>query len=175
MGDKFIDKIKYFWGVETRDVEEDSTEDFYDELKRKDLDSDESTQSISAAPERSQQAVGTSTNTIKTANKVLNIHSNAQMNVVLISPKRFDESTGIIDTLKSRRPVVMNLSELDRELARKIFDFCSGALYALEGHIQQISKGIFILAPQNVEISGGTIDRDDEEDDDDGVHSWLRE
>ncbi len=92
------------------------------------------------------------------------------MNVVLFNPKTFDESTSIVDTLKNRKPVVMNISELDKELGRKIFDFCSGALYAVDGHIQQVAKGIFILAPQNVDITGDVIVKQDSP-----VSTWLRE
>lgn len=162
MGDKFIDKIKFFWGVDTQE-DEDTTEDFYDELKHKDLDTEDS---YSALSDASQKSI----NTIKTSNKILNIHSNSQMNVVLYNPKTFDESTNIVDTLKSRRPVVMNIAELDKELGRKIFDFCSGALYAVDGHIQQVAKGIFILAPQNVDITGDIMRKSDST-----VSAWLKE
>ncbi len=162
MADKFIDRIKFFWGMDTQEVE-DSTEDFYDELKRKDLDAEETYAAISDTTQKSM-------NTIKTSNKVLNIHSNAQMNVVLFHPKAFEESTNIVDTLKSRRPVVLNISELEKELARKIFDFCSGALYALDGHIQQVSKGIFVLAPQNVEITGNSSVKKDNQG-----STWLND
>ncbi|MBM7560513.1 cell division protein SepF [Fusibacter tunisiensis] len=163
MGDKFIDKIKFFWGVDTQE-EDDTTEDFYDELKRKDLED----------PEYAAQQGETYSDpvsTIKTSNKVLNIHSNSQLNVVLFSPKSFEESTTIVDTLKSKRPVVMNISEVDKDLARKIFDFCSGALYAIDGHIQQVSKGIFVMAPQNVDITGDVMLKKDHSE----PASWLRE
>ncbi len=164
MGDKFIDKIKFFWGVDSQEEEDYAAEDFYSEMKRDDLDSEEA---MSAIAETTQKSM----NTIKTSNKILNIHSNAQMNVVLFHPKTFEESTGIVDTLKSRRPVVMNISELDKDLARKIFDFCSGALYALDGHIQQVSKGIFVLAPQNVDITGDAVIGRTEST----ISSWLKE
>lgn len=162
MGDKFIDKIKFFWGVDTQD-EEDTTEDFYDELKRKDLEEPD------YAPVHSE-VDGNPVNTIKTSNKILNIHSNSQLNVVLFNPKSFDESTSIVDTLKSRRPVVMNIADLDKELGRKIFDFCSGALYAIDGHIQQVSKGIFVLAPQNVDITGDIMGKKNTD-----AATWLKE
>ncbi|GAU78711.1 cell division protein SepF [Fusibacter sp. 3D3] len=164
MGDKFIDKIKFFWGVDSQEEEDYAAEDFYSEMKRDDLDGEEPVNAISENTQKSM-------NTIKTSNKILNIHSNAQMNVVLFHPKSFEESTGIVDTLKSRRPVVMNISELDKDLARKIFDFCSGALYALDGHIQQVSKGIFVLAPQNVDITGDTTVNKTEST----ISSWLKE
>ena len=164
MGDRFIDKIKFFWGVDNQD-EEDRTEDFYEDMKRTDLETEEANMTINAMSEAQR-----SSNTIKTSNKILNIHSNAQMNVVLFHPKSFEESTTIVDTLKSRRPVVMNISELDKDLGRKIFDFCSGALYAVDGHIQQVTKGIFILAPQNVDITGDVMNKTETP-----VSTWLRE
>ncbi len=164
MADRFIDKIKFFWGVDSH--EEDRTEDFYEDMKRTDLEMEETNMTLNAISDASQKSM----NTIKTSNKILNIHSNAQMNVVLFNPKTFDESTHIVDTLKSRRPVVMNISELDKDLGRKIFDFCSGALYALDGHIQQVAKGIFILAPQNVDITGDVINKSETP-----VSTWLRE
>lgn len=164
MGDKFIDKIKFFWGVDSQEEDDYLTEDFYSEMKRDDLEGEDTLNAIAETTQKSM-------NTIKTSNKILNIHSNAQMNVVLFHPKSFEESTGIVDTLKSRRPVVMNISELDKDLARKIFDFCSGALYALDGHIQQVSKGIFVLAPQNVDITGDTTINKTEST----ISSWLKE
>lgn len=165
MGDKFIDKIKFFWGVDSHE-EEDRTEDFYEDMKRTDLEMEDTNMTLNAISEAGQKSM----NTIKTSNKILNIHSNATMNVVLFNPKTFDESTNIVDTLKNRKPVVMNISELDKELGRKIFDFCSGALYALDGHIQQVSKGIFILAPQNVDITGDVLAKSETP-----VSTWLRE
>ncbi len=165
MGDKFIDKIKFFWGVDSHE-EEDRTEDFYEDMKRTDLEMEDTNMTLNAISEAGQKSM----NTIKTSNKILNIHSNATMNVVLFNPKTFDESTNIVDTLKNRKPVVMNISELDKDLGRKIFDFCSGALYALDGHIQQVSKGIFILAPQNVDITGDVLAKSETP-----VSTWLRE
>ena len=165
MGDKFIDKIKFFWGVDSHE-EEDRTEDFYEDMKRTDLEMEDTNMTLNAISEAGQKSM----NTIKTSNKILNIHSNATMNVVLFNPKTFDESTNIVDTLKNRKPVVMNISDLDKELGRKIFDFCSGALYALDGHIQQVSKGIFILAPQNVDITGDVLAKSETP-----VSTWLRE
>lgn len=165
MGDKFIDKIKFFWGVDTHE-EEDRTEDFYEDMKRTDLETEDSNSLYQSVTDASQKSM----NTIKTSNKILNIHSNAQLNVVLFNPKNFEESTHIVDTLKNRKPIVMNIADLDKELGRKIFDFCSGALYALDGHIQQVAKGIFVLAPPNVDITGDVMARGDID-----KNSWLKE
>lgn len=163
MGDnKIIDKIKFFWGLDNQEPE-DTTEDFYKAMKRNELSTEDTMNAISESSERTL-------NTIKTSNKVLNIHSNAQMSVVLFQPKTFDEASAVVDTLKSKRPVVLNIVELEMDLARKIFDFCSGALYALDGHIQQVAKGIFVLAPTNVDITGDVTGKAET-----GLPSWLNE
>lgn len=59
-----------------------------------------------------------------------------------------------IDDLKMRKTVVVNLEELELECKKQIFDFINGGLYALEGNIHKVTKDIFILAPNNVEIDG---------------------
>ena len=48
----------------------------------------------------------------------------------------------------------MNLESVDREVARRIVDFLSGSVYALDGNIQKVSNGIFLIAPYNVGIMG---------------------
>ena len=75
--------------------------------------------------------------------------------LLLIEPKSFDECQKLVDSLKTRRPVIINLEKLDTEVARKIFDFLNGATYALNGNVQQIATNIFIFAPENVDIAGG--------------------
>lgn len=84
--------------------------------------------------------------------KIVNIQSNNNAKVVLIDPTSFNEAPQICDHIKNRKTVVVNLEKADSEEARKIFDFLSGALYALDGKIQKIANGVFILAPNNVEI-----------------------
>ena len=60
-----------------------------------------------------------------------------------------------VDSLKSRKPVIINLEKIDSDTARKIFDFLSGATYALNGNVQKVANNIFIFAPANVDIAGG--------------------
>ncbi len=86
--------------------------------------------------------------------KVVNIHTSSYVKVVVYQPLSFDDTQNIIDNLKSRKPVVVNLDSLDVDLAQRVLDFMSGAVYSLDGTIQKISRGIFILAPSNVDIVG---------------------
>jgi cell division inhibitor SepF len=75
--------------------------------------------------------------------------------LVLIEPKSFDECPKLVDSLKSHKPIIINLERLDTAEARKIFDFLNGATYALNGNVQKIANNIFVFAPENVDIAGG--------------------
>lgn len=86
--------------------------------------------------------------------KVVNINATTQFKVVVIQPEGFDEAKDIADHLKDRKPVVINLELLDKDTAHKIFDFLSGAIYALGGSIQKIAVHIYLIAPYNVTILG---------------------
>ncbi|MEG1723898.1 MAG: cell division protein SepF, partial [Anaerovoracaceae bacterium] len=79
--------------------------------------------------------------------------------MVVIDPKTFEECPKLVDSLKGRRPVIINLEKLETEVARKIFDFLSGATYALNGNVQKVANNIFIFAPENVDIASNTEDK----------------
>ena len=90
--------------------------------------------------------------------KVVNIHSNPYVKVMVYQPLSYDDTQTIVDNLKSRKPIIVNLEALESELAQRVLDFMSGAVYALEGSIHKVSRGIFVLAPSNVDISGDIPD-----------------
>lgn len=86
--------------------------------------------------------------------QVLSIHSQKQIRVVVFEPKAFEDSQNIADQLKNRRPVIVNLENADKILAKRVVDFISGATYALNGNMQKVGNGIFLFVPNNVDISG---------------------
>lgn len=86
--------------------------------------------------------------------------SGGNMKLVVIEPKAFEESPELVNSLKDRKPVIINLENIDQEIARKIFDFLSGATYALNGNIQKIANNIFVFAPDNVDITSDDNSRD---------------
>lgn len=90
----------------------------------------------------------------KQQNKVVNIHSSSQFKVVIMQPENIDDAQDICDHLKNKKPVVVNLEEVEKENAQRIVDFLSGSVYALDGNIQKVSAGIFLVAPNNVDIMG---------------------
>lgn len=75
------------------------------------------------------------------------------LKVLLIEPKSFAECPKLVDNLKGRRPVIINLENVETDVAKKIFDFMSGATYALSGNVQKISNNIYIFAPQSVDVA----------------------
>lgn len=63
-------------------------------------------------------------------NKVVNIHTTTQLQVVLVRPERFDNASEIADHLRDKRTVVLNLEKTDKVIARRLLDFLSGVAYA---------------------------------------------
>ncbi|MGE5552734.1 MAG: cell division protein SepF [Betaproteobacteria bacterium] len=74
------------------------------------------------------------------------------MKVFVVQANKFDDVQGMVDHLKSRSPVVGNLSGADYDTARRMVDFLTGAVYALNGSVHKVIDGIFLFAPENVEI-----------------------
>lgn len=75
------------------------------------------------------------------------------MKMIVVEPQGFDECPRLVDSLKAKKPVVINLENLETDVARKIFDFLSGATYALNGNVQKIANNIFVFAPSNVDVT----------------------
>lgn len=91
-------------------------------------------------------------------NKVVNIHTTTQLQVVLVKPERFETAQEIADHLKDRRTVVLNLESANKETARRILDFLSGVAYAQEGNLKRVANSTYIVTPFNVNIQGDLID-----------------
>ncbi len=103
-----------------------------------------------------EEEVKVETNNSQTTRKsnVVNIHTNSQMKVIIVEPKKYDDVTVIADHLRQRRAVIVNLESVEEEpeVKKSIYFFMSGAVYILDGSMQKVSKSIFILAPNNVDI-----------------------
>ena len=88
-------------------------------------------------------------------NKVVSMpQANANaIKMVISQPTTFEQSEEICNYLKERKSVIVNLEYVNKDVARRIVDFISGAVHALDGHIQKISNSIFLIAPTNYEIA----------------------
>ena len=120
-----------------KSFEEEKFEYDYSESKRERVQRPERPTSNRVVPLRSASAASSRT-----------------LEVSIMKPTRFDDSQDICDMLVDERATVVNLEGIDLALAQRIMDFISGAVYALNGKIHQISGLIFIVSPENVDISG---------------------
>ena len=73
--------------------------------------------------------------------------------VVVIEPKAYNESISIVEALKDRKTVILNLQLLDREQSQRIVDFLCGCTHALDGSQRKIGENVFIFTPPNINIS----------------------
>jgi cell division inhibitor SepF len=78
--------------------------------------------------------------------------------MILFEPRAYSESTQITDYLKKRNTVVVNLKRVTPDQAKRIVDFLTGSLYAMNGSLQKLGGGIFLCAPNNVNIEGKITD-----------------
>ena len=86
--------------------------------------------------------------------KVVPLNAQGQsVKMVISQPTTFEQSEEICSLLKEKKSVIVNLEYVNRDVARRIVDFISGGVYALDGHIQKISNSIFLIAPMNYEIT----------------------
>ena len=90
--------------------------------------------------------------------KVVNIHTTAQLQVVLSKPEKFDEALGIADNLNEKRTVVLNLESVSKDVARRLIDFLTGVAYANNGQIKRVANSTFIITPYNVDVMGDLLD-----------------
>ncbi|MEW5819473.1 MAG: cell division protein SepF [Cyanobacteriota bacterium] len=141
MSSGLVSKIKNFVGLSNY---VDDEEDIFDELYRS--ESDYLNQNA-ASMDRD-----TSSRT-KSNLKVVSHPNASNYEVCIIEPRSFDESLEIINNLRDRRSVVINLHLLDNEQSQRVVDFLSGATHAIDGHQQRIGEGVFLFTPANVAIS----------------------
>lgn len=136
----------------------------FDELKRlarpyDDEQEDDLEEEFDTVPHNTTPRTSTPrTNEPERRNKVVNIHTTTQLQVVLVKPERFENASEIADHLRDKRTVVLNLEQTDKTIARRLIDFLSGVAYANEGTIKKVALSTFIITPYNVEILGDLID-----------------
>lgn len=147
----FLDKVKEI----INDTDDDDFEEYYEEspsfekpsprLERP-APSFSSEERVERAPRRQKN------------DKVVNIHTTAQLQVVLVKPEKYEEAAAIADSLNAKRTVVLNLESTNRDIARRLLDFLSGVAYANNGQIKRVANSTYIITPYNVDVMGDLID-----------------
>ncbi len=148
MGDGFFSKLKVLIGIEEIEDEEEQFDEPKNTLERQSIDPRSSYGSARNEVRESKESKDT---------RVVPLTSKAtgpnQFKMIVIEPKGFDECPRLVDGLKGKKPIIINLEKIDTDIARKIFDFLSGATYALNGNVQKVANNIFIFAPENVDVA----------------------
>ena len=81
------------------------------------------------------------------------VESPGSVRMHLVIPRSFNDAQQIADRFKQDIPVILNLQSSDQELSKRLIDFASGLTYALDGGMQRVADKVFLLTPQNVEVS----------------------
>ena len=145
--DKTLDKI----GVSEAELDDEYTEDEYD--FEEENNGNVSAFSRNTARKRSNRE------------NVVSFPTAAQQKMVIYRPVCFEDTRSIVDNFKSRKPVIVNVSELaetDVPMAQRILDYVNGAAYALGGRIHRIDYAIYCMAPANYDVMSTGSDSEEE-------------
>ena len=145
-----VDKFKDFMGM---DSDEEGYEDDFEGTGEVDF--------LSGTPSAKKQEETTVVGYDEVAskrNKVVNINTTAQLQVVLVKPEKFEDASAVADHLNAKRTVVLNLEGTNKDISRRLVDFLSGVAYANNGQIQRVANSTFIITPYNVDIMGDLLD-----------------
>ena len=146
-----VQKFKSFWFGPADNYDQEDFEDLFE--SGDDVYQTSGQLALDKAPQ--MEPVRTSTRSLlpHASTKVVE-HPNAQPSseVMVIEPRTFNEAMEIVEHLRGRKSVLLNLHLLDNETSQRIVDFLSGATHAIDGHQQRIGDGVFLFAPATVTI-----------------------
>ena len=122
-------------------------ETIFDEMAEEMGDEYEVQDNLAIDPKYSYQA--DRTNDLKVVN-----HPNFRgYEVIVMEPRSFDDAANIVQYLKDRKTIVLNLHLLDKEQSQRTIDFVCGAAHALNGKPQKVGDLVFVFTPSNVTLS----------------------
>lgn len=98
----------------------------------------------------------------KTSDAIKALNATKDSQLILFEPRAFAETQDIANHLKHKKAAVVNLHRLQKEQSKRVVDFLSGVIFAIEGDIQRIGPRIFLCTPKNIGVSG-TIDLEEED------------
>ena len=149
----FMDELKRL----ARPYEDEDEDDFddFDQVNTRTQPEPPARRERRSAP---SEAAGYAMEQERRSNKVVNIHTTTQLQVVLVKPDRYENASEIADHLREKRTVVLNLESTNKDVARRLLDFLSGVTYAHGGKIKKVAISTYIITPYNVDILGDLID-----------------
>ena len=94
----------------------------------------------------------------RSSDNVVNINTTTQLQVVLVKPEKFEDASNIANHLRDKRTVVLNLESANKDVARRLVDFLSGAAYVQDGNLKRVSSDTFLITPCSVGLTGDLAD-----------------
>ena len=86
--------------------------------------------------------------------QVMNMSSSGKQEVVLFHAKAFDDAAKAADELRRRKAIILNMENVDKALTRRVVDFLSGAVYALDGSVKKVAQSTYLFCPHNMDVIG---------------------
>ena len=158
----FWDNVKKFAQPYSDDeydeYDDEEMEDFEDEVEETPSRSGRRTPSFGSASEDSgldfsSSFSSSSSNSTGFSGQVLNMSSGKQ-EVVLFHAKAFDDAAKASDELRRKKAVILNMENVDKALTRRVVDFLSGCVYALDGSVKKIAQSTYLFCPHSMDIVG---------------------
>ena len=149
----FWDKVKDF----TRPYADEEYDDYDDEMDTFEEEEQEAPRARRNSPftasVKDEEPVATPVSSNSFGGQVLNMNSGKQ-EVVLFHAKTFDDAPKAADELRKRKAVILNMENVDKALTRRVVDFLSGAVYALDGSVKKIAQSTYLFCPHNMAVVG---------------------
>jgi len=73
--------------------------------------------------------------------------------ITTLHPRTYNEARAIGEHFRDGTPVIMNLTEMDDSDAKRLVDFAAGLTFGLRGSIDRVTNRVFLLSPQNVNVT----------------------
>ena len=155
----FWDNVKKF----AQPYSDDDYDDYEDEMDEYEEEAEERAPRSGRRPSPFANAAAETTDTYEPAaapvsttpsfsGQVLNMAGKQE--VVLFHAKTFDDAAKAADELRRKKAVILNMENVDKSLTRRVVDFLSGAVYALDGSVKKIAQCTYLFCPHNMAVVG---------------------
>ena len=151
----FKDKLKTMMGIDEEEYEMDDFEEEFEEpevIKPAPLPKPD----LTVVSNATHTATSKGKSVVTPMNNELNrLKFDSNLNKVIIrEPNEYSDAQDIADCLKENYPVFINLQRLEKSQAKRVVDFLSGTIYAIDGDIKRVGTNLFLCTPKSVETEG---------------------
>ncbi|MDO5794181.1 MAG: cell division protein SepF [Turicibacter sp.] len=150
----FKDKLKTMMGIDEEEYEMDDFEEEFEEPEVvKPMPSKPDLTVVSNPTNQSTNKGKSTVMQMNTESNKLKLDSNLNK-VIIREPNEYSDAQDIADCLKENYPVFINLQRLEKSQAKRVVDFLSGTIYAIDGDIKRVGTNLFLCTPKTVETEG---------------------